>query len=159
MTTVRQGGAFESGVTATGFWLGITLGRVILGFVTPKIGERLAVIIYLAAAIVLQLIFWLVPNFVVSAVVVAIQGFFMGPLFPAAIVAAAKLLPKKLHVSSIGISSAVGGAGAALLPFATGAIANSKGVSTLQPIILAFLVCQLGFWLLLPKFPRNTHDE
>lgn len=159
MTTVRQGSAYQSGLIATGFWLGITLGRLILGFVTPKIGERLAVIIYLVAATVFQIIFWVVPSFVVSAVVVGIQGFFLGPLFPAAVVAAAKLLPKKLHVSSIGISSAIGGAGAALLPFMTGAIVNEKGVSTLQPIILAFLVCQLGFWILLPKFPRNTHDE
>nr|POE72432.1 bypass of stop codon protein 6 [Quercus suber] len=34
MLRVRQGGDFASGMTATGFWLGITLGRVVLGFVT-----------------------------------------------------------------------------------------------------------------------------
>jgi fucose permease len=63
---------------------------------------------------VFELIFWLVPQFYVSAVAIAIQGFFLGPLFPAAIVAATKLLPKHLHVSSIGFAAALGGAGAAV---------------------------------------------
>jgi fucose permease len=43
MIRVRQGGAFASGMTATGFWLGITVGRVILGFVTPRVGEKVAI--------------------------------------------------------------------------------------------------------------------
>lgn len=43
MARERDGGDFESGMVATGFWIGITVGRVLLGFVTPKIGEQLAV--------------------------------------------------------------------------------------------------------------------
>lgn len=43
MMRVRNGGRFASGMTATGFWLGITVGRVILGFVTPRIGEKLSI--------------------------------------------------------------------------------------------------------------------
>lgn len=45
MIRVRDGGAFASGMTATGFWIGITVGRVVLGFVTPRIGEKLAIIV------------------------------------------------------------------------------------------------------------------
>lgn len=43
MTKVRGGSAFASGMTATGFWMGLTVGRVILGFVTPRLGEKLAI--------------------------------------------------------------------------------------------------------------------
>jgi fucose permease len=43
MIRVRQGAAFASGMTATGFWLGITVGRVVLGFVTPRVGEKIAI--------------------------------------------------------------------------------------------------------------------
>ena len=43
MLEVRDGGDFASGMTATGFWLGITVGRLVLGFVTPKLGEKLAI--------------------------------------------------------------------------------------------------------------------
>lgn len=49
MIDVRHGAAFASGMTATGFWLGLTFGRVILGFVTPRLGERLAIMVRLAA--------------------------------------------------------------------------------------------------------------
>ena len=104
----------------------------------------------------LELIFWLVPQFYVSAVAVAFQGFFLGPLFPAAVVAATKLLPRHLHVSAIGFAAAFGGSGAAIFPFAVGAIAQAKGVQVLQPIILALLVVITGLWLCLPRFRRKN---
>lgn len=40
---VRDGAEFASGMGSTGYWLGITLGRVVLGFVTPWVGEKLAI--------------------------------------------------------------------------------------------------------------------
>jgi len=43
MLEVRHGEQFASGMTATGFWMGITVGRIVLGFVTPRLGERLAI--------------------------------------------------------------------------------------------------------------------
>lgn len=46
MLVVRHGAPFASGIVVTGFWLGLTFGRVILGFVTGKIGEKLAITIY-----------------------------------------------------------------------------------------------------------------
>jgi fucose permease len=111
--------------------------------------------IYLPIAMALELVFWLVPHFYVSAVAVALQGFFLGPLFPAAIVAATKLLPRHLHVPSIGFAAALGGAGAAVFPFAVGAIAQAKGVQVLQPFILALLGAILGVWLALPRMSKS----
>src|ERR1700749_3214271 len=103
----------------------------------------------------LELLFWLVPQFYVSAVAVAWQGFFLGPLFPAAVVAATKLLPRHLHVSAIGFAATFGGSGAAIFPFAVGAIAQAKGVQVLQPIVLALLAAILLLWLALPRIGRK----
>ncbi|KAI0542021.1 major facilitator superfamily domain-containing protein [Xylaria digitata] len=155
MIQVRHGGAFESGLTATGFWLGLTIGRFVLGFVTPRIGEKLAIMIYLPITVAFELLFWLVPQFIVSAVAVGLQGFFIGPLFPAAIVAMSKLLPHHLHVSAIGFAAAFGGSGAAVLPFAVGAIAQAKGVQVLQPIILALLTAIFLVWCGLPRIGKK----
>ena len=159
MIRVRHGQPFASGMTATGFWLGLTVGRVSLGFITPKIGERLAVAIYIICSLGLELLFWLVPQFLVSAVAISLVGFFIGPLFPSAVIMATKLLPQELHVAAIGFAAAVGGGGAAVLPFAVGAIANARGVQTLQPIILALLVVLLGIWLSLPRISRHLHQR
>lgn len=150
MLKIRHGEPFASGLAVTGFWLGLTFGRVILGFVTGKIGEKLAIASYLLLCIGLELCFWLIPNFIASAVFAAWLGFFLGPLFPAAIVVATKLLPRRLHVSAIGFAAAFGGGGAAVLPFAVGAIAQAKGVQVLQPIALALFVAILALWCLLP---------
>src|SRR3984885_1613815 len=98
----------------------------------------------------LELLFWLVPQFYVSAVAVAFQGFFLGPLFPAAIVVATKLLPRHLHVSAVGFAAAFGGGGAAVFPFVVGAIAQAKGVQVLQPIALALLAAITVIWFILP---------
>ncbi|RLL94100.1 hypothetical protein CFD26_103627 [Aspergillus turcosus] len=155
MMRVRHGEPFASGMAATGFWLGITVGRVVLGFVTPRIGEKLAITIYLVSSIAFGLILWLVPNFYVSSVAVSIQGFFLGPLFPAVVVVATKLLPRGLHVSAIGFASAFGAGGGSVLPFAVGAIAQAKGVKVLQPFAIGLLGAILGLWMGLPKIPAE----
>jgi fucose permease len=150
MLRVRHGEPFAAGMVVMGFWLGLTFGRIILGFVTGKIGEKLAIASYLVICIGLELCFWLIPNFTASAIFAGWLGFFLGPLFPAAIVVATKLLPQRLHVSAVGFAAAFGGGGAAVFPFAVGAIAQARGVQVLQPIVLALLAAILGFWCLLP---------
>lgn len=79
----------------------------------------------------------------------------IAPMFPAAVVAMTKLLPKRLHVAAVGFAAAVGASGATVLPFAVGAIANSRGVQVLQPVVLALLATILLVWLLLPKLPKQ----
>ncbi|KAL1913722.1 hypothetical protein Sste5344_000686 [Sporothrix stenoceras] len=146
----RHAENFAAGLSVTGFWLGITVGRLVLGFVTGRIGEKLAITVYLLASIVLQLLYWLVPSFIASAIFVGFLGFFLGPLFPAAVVAATKLLPNDFHVSAIGFAAAFGSGGGAIFPFAVGAIAQSKGVEVLQPIVVAILAFILIIWCFLP---------
>lgn len=104
---------------------------------------------------VLQLLFWLVPSFLLSAIAVAFQGFFLGPMFPGAVVAATKLLPRHLHVSAIGFAAAFGGGGAAVFPFAVGAIAQARGVQVLQPFVLALLAACWLCWMGLPRMGRK----
>ncbi|KAJ9367509.1 hypothetical protein DTO282E5_7803 [Paecilomyces variotii] len=159
MRRVRHGEPFASGMTATGFWLGITCGRVVLGFVTPKLGEKLSIVIYSLLAITAGLILWLVPDFYSSAVAVSFQGFFLGPFFPAAVVVATKLLPRNLHVSAIGFAAAVGGVGGSVFPFAMGALAEARGVQVLQPFIIALSASILLLWLGLPRMPKKTEDD
>ncbi|KAH0841974.1 hypothetical protein FOPE_06772 [Fonsecaea pedrosoi] len=155
MLRVRSASPSASGYSGTGFWAGMALGRACLGFVTERFGERVCISIYLALCLALQLIFWLVPTFLVSAVAVAFLGFFLGPMFPGCVMMAAKLLPRHIHVSSIGFAMALGGTGGTVFPFAIGAIAASKGVKVLQPIILALLVVLLGLWLSFPRVKKR----
>ncbi|KAF4831739.1 Bypass of stop codon protein 6 [Colletotrichum siamense] len=155
MLRVRKASAYASGISATGFWAGQALGRAGLGFVTERYGERLCITIYLAFCIALQLLFWLIPQFVVSAIAVAFLGFFLGPMFPGAVMMTAKLLPKHIHVSAIGFAMAIGGTGGTVFPFIIGAIATSKGVAVLQPIILALIAVVAIVWLCFPRIKKR----
>lgn len=157
MTKVRGANPFASSATSTAFWAGMTVGRLLLPFLTARLGEYPSVILYLLLSFSLELIFWLVPNLIVSAVAVSLLGLFMGPMFPTAIVMVTKLLSKDLHVGCIGFGTAFGGSGGAIFPFIVGAIAQSKGVKTLQPVILSLLVVITVLWVLLPRTKRKGH--
>ncbi|CAM1501243.1 Fc.00g104050.m01.CDS01 [Cosmosporella sp. VM-42] len=155
MLRVRNASAYASGASASGFWAGQALGRACLGFVTERFGERICIAIYLAICVGLELLFWLVPKFIVSAVAVSFLGFFLGPMFPGAVMMTAKLLPKHIHVSAIGFAMAMGGTGGTVFPFAIGAIAATKGVAVLQPIILSLIVVVAAVWLCFPRIQKR----
>ncbi|KAB8289812.1 hypothetical protein EYC80_010445 [Monilinia laxa] len=162
MTQVRSGTTFTSSLTSTGFWAGMTVGRMCLAFLTAWLGESTSVLVYLGICIGLELLFWLIPSFYVSAIAIAFLGMFLGPLFPTAIVLVTKLIPKELHVSSIGFATALGGSGGAIFPFVVGALVQARGVSSLQPVVLALLVVIAGLWMLVPrkgKGERNGNEE
>lgn len=83
MTKVRNASPFAGSATATGFWGGMTVGRLVLGFVTSRVGGFRAMLLYLGLAIAIELVFWLVPNMVVTAVASALLGMILGtpPLY------------------------------------------------------------------------------
>ncbi|KAL2795126.1 major facilitator superfamily domain-containing protein [Aspergillus keveii] len=157
MRRIRHGGDFQSGMVSSGFWAGITVGRMVLGFVTGRVfkSPKWAVIFYLSAAVAMHLCFWLIPNFMASAIFAAFLGFFLGPIFPCVILCLSDLLPSRMRVSAVGICSAVGASGASIIPFMVGAIAQAKGVAVLQPIILAFLVLCFIIWCFVPNSPKG----
>ena len=177
MLHVRRATPYASGIIGTGFWAGMTVGRSLLGIVTHslieytnqpskaglihrlKLTERSIVTAYLCFAIGLQLLFWLVPSITASAVAVAFLGMFLGPVFPSGVIMATKLLPNHLHIPSVGFSTALGGCGGAIFPFAVGAIAQAKGVQVLQPIVLAMLATLLAVWLCFPRLTVEDKEE
>jgi fucose permease len=83
----------------------------------------------------------------------------MGPMFPTAIILVTKLLPRSLHVGTIGFGTAFGGSGGAIFPFIVGAIAQARGVKTLQPVILALLAAIAALWVCMPRTKEKGHDN
>lgn len=45
MMKVRHAAPFAAGMGETGYWLGLTVGRVILGFVTGRLGEMTTIVV------------------------------------------------------------------------------------------------------------------
>ncbi|KAH7131299.1 major facilitator superfamily transporter [Dactylonectria macrodidyma] len=159
MLRIRGASLHASGMSASGYWLGMALGRAILGFANERFGVRMCTIIYLCICIGVELVLWLIPIFEVSAVFVALLGFFLGPMYPGGVMMATKLLPKRMHVSAIGFAIAIGGIGGTVFPYIIGALAARTGVAVLQPVVLILLVLEIIVWLCLPGFSRQIKSR
>ena len=123
------------------------VGRVVLADIVHKLGERRMLFVLILFGLTMQLVYWFVPNVTADAVVISLLGFFIAPFFPVGISVLSKLLPRELHVASIGekilvlrvlglltnilgFTSTIGQAGSAAFPFLTGAIASKVGVKS-----------------------------
>ena len=82
----------------------------------------------------LELVVWLVPHLISSAICIAFVGFFLGPIYPIVMNHAGRILPQELISGGIGWISSFGSAGAAAFPFITGAIASGTNIGSLQPL-------------------------
>lgn len=82
LMNVRKGSHIASSLATSGFWIGITVGRFSLGWITGYVGEKIMVSLYLIIAIVLELVFWLGQEFAVSAVMAALIGVSTGMIMP-----------------------------------------------------------------------------
>jgi fucose permease len=84
---------------------------------------------------------------VVSAILMTLLGFVMGPLFPSGVVILTRLLPVELHVAAVSFVSSLGQIGGAFFPFAIGAVVQSLGIGIFRFAILAQTVSALVLWL------------
>lgn len=138
---------------ATSFWLGLMLGRVVLGFVTAKYFETelMANLVYIAGSVAGYIVFYLV-SFTswhwLFFVIVFITGVFVGPIFPTTILSALGVLPPKYHATGIGFICAFAGGGAAAVPFMVGLVADASitGLRLYPLIILGIFVVLLVVW-------------
>ena len=81
LVSVRHGNLATMGYVPSGYYGGVFLGRLILAEPTHRFGERKMMSIYAGLCFAMQLIFWLVPNIISSAVAFSLMGFLLGPSF------------------------------------------------------------------------------
>ncbi|KAI0676404.1 MFS general substrate transporter [Trametes maxima] len=146
----RHGGP-NSGYISSGFFGGLTLGRVALLWINKKIGEWRVIFLYIAICIGLELVVWLVPDLLSGAICVSFVGFFLGPIFPIVMNHAGNILPPSLISGGISWIASFGAAGGAVFPFITGAIASGTSIASLQPLLVAMMGLLLVIWAFVPR--------
>lgn len=154
MIDVRKGDRNTMGYVTTGYWTGLTLGRLGFSFLNARFSRFLAwlYVFYLSGSILFVVLAWAIPNVYASAVSTAFLGMFLGPIFPTIVGVAVQKLPRRLHVSGISFAATFGGAGAGIIPFFIGIITNSAGAKVIPPVILAFLLAAMIIWFAIIKF-------
>lgn len=155
LISYRHSSPSRVGYVTSGFWAGITLGRFLLSPPAHRLGEKRAVVLLICGATAFQLLVWLVPNVVGEAVAVSIVGLLLGPVYPCATAVFAKLIPKRLQMSSLAAVSALGSSGGAVAPFFTGLLAQEVGTWVLHPICVGLYVGMVGCWVGLPRVVKR----
>ncbi|KII90920.1 hypothetical protein PLICRDRAFT_107096 [Plicaturopsis crispa FD-325 SS-3] len=150
-----RGGGPSAGYISSGFWAGITLGRVSLIWLNRKVGERRILFVYALLVIALEITVWMVPSLIENAVAVAIMGVLLGPMYPILVNHAMRILPAWLLAGAVGWIAGFGQAGSAIFPFFTGLIASKYGISSLQPTLVGMSGAMLLMWATVPKARRE----
>ncbi|SCU93758.1 LANO_0E04720g1_1 [Lachancea nothofagi CBS 11611] len=165
---VKKGEVIPMSYVTAAFWMGLTVGRLVLGFVTKRCfkNEYRASLFYANICLAFYTAFLFVTYlsgssaiyFVAVAVTIFFGGVFIGPLFPNASVVALQVLPKNMHVSGVGIAVALGGCGSAILPYSVGLISNRIGFAWF-PFLCWIMVAIVNIvWFMYPRVIKG-HSE
>ncbi|KAI0918794.1 hypothetical protein AcV7_006924 [Taiwanofungus camphoratus] len=152
---VRSGGT-SSGYISSGFFGGLTLGRVALLWVNKTVGERRIVFAYVLLAIGLEFVVWFVPSLIGDAVAVSFVGMLLGPVYPIVMNHSGRILPPWLLTGCIGWIAGFGQAGSAFFPFLTGALASREGIKSLQPLLVSMMGFMVVLWAVVPNHFRRV---
>lgn len=156
LTEERHGQLLFSGWIVSGYWVGITLGRLLLGKVAQRIGNRRLIEACLIGVIVGMLLVWFVPQLGVSAFALFLTGFSLGPIFPTTIALLSDTLPGRMLASAIGLLASLGSVGGALLPWIAGNLAQQFGLWTLLPYVIALTTIMLVLWVIMQTRPARS---
>ncbi|TAQ89238.1 hypothetical protein B7494_g2446 [Chlorociboria aeruginascens] len=155
LVSYRGGDPAKVGYVTSGFWAGITLGRFTLSHLGSRIGERNFVFAIVLGALVLEVLVWSIPSVIGDSIAVALAGFLLGPIYPAATQVFVKLIPRNSHVEAFAVVASIGSSGGAFVPFMTGLLAQVVGTWVLHPICIGLFVVMLILWWLLPRTSKR----
>lgn len=156
LTEARHGDTLLSGWMVSGYWLGLTLGRLTLANLAKKFGKRRLIQGCLGGVLVGVLLIWLAPNEAISAIGLVLTGFSLGPLFPTTIALMPDLVEPRLLASAIGFLASLGSLGGALFPWLAGNLAQQVGLWTLLPYAMLLACVMLCIWVALQARPRRA---
>lgn len=154
LITARSSDTVAMAHVMSGYWAGICAGRLFLGFVTSRFGEKRMVYVYLSIIVAMLILLWLIPYIGANATALVVTGFALGPIFPTTVSVAHQIMPTKLYATAVGFLSAFASAGTAVFPYATGVLMGSQGVQAMLPFCVATSSCMWLLWLFMPD-PRR----
>lgn len=128
------------------FWMGMAIGRYVLGAVSERIGLRFAVALYIVAASCSQIVLLVAGKVTITLVVLGVCGFFLAPLFPSGIVLLASQTAPQDRIGVVAAAIAMGQVGGAIVPFGMGLLATHVGIQYLLNITLVLSVILLALW-------------
>jgi fucose permease len=146
-----------AGQMVSGFWLGLTVGRLVLGPAAQRFGNVLIIQLCLAGTAGGVALLWLGPGAISAAAGLALAGFSLGPIFPTMIAVMSGQVTPRLLPSAIGFMASLGAGGAAFVPWIAGNLAEGFGLWAILPYVIGLTVAVLALWLLFQFRLKTSH--
>ncbi|OBZ88573.1 Bypass of stop codon protein 6 [Choanephora cucurbitarum] len=147
----RGGDKVDMARVVSGYWAGLASGRILLGYLSSRFGEKLMISLFTMMIIAGLFLMMVYKNIVLNSTVFITLGLLLGPMFPTTVSLASKALPRSYHATSIGFMAALGAGGAALFPFLTGQVAGQYGILIMPIACIIMSVVMLLLWVFIPS--------
>ena len=154
LTEERHAPILLAGWMVSGYWIGLTLGRLTLARVTLRIGSERLILGCLVGVVIGGLFVWLLPVYAVSAVGLGLIGFSFGPIYPTTIALISNKVTSRILPSVIGFMVSLGSIGAAICPWLAGLLAQRIGLWSLMPYVIVLTAAMLLLWRVLQVRPQ-----
>ena len=145
-----------SGWMISGYWLGLTLGRFVLGYVGQHTGQVRLIQMSLVGVLVGIVLLWSLPGAIAPACGLFVVGFSLGPMFPTVIALMSRLVAPRILPAAVGFLASFANIGAALCSWSTGSIVQHVGPWSLLPIEVGITCCMIVLWFLLHARQRSN---
>ena len=156
LTEERHAPILLAGWMVSGYWIGLTLGRLTLARVTLRIGSERLILGCLVGVVIGGLFVWLLPVYAVSAVGLGLIGFSFGPIYPTTIALISNKVSSRILPSVIGFIVSLGSIGAAICPWLAGMLAERIGLWSLMPYVIVLTAVMTCLWQALQIRPKVT---
>ena len=124
---------------------GLMLGRLISGFISDKLGDRLLIRIGIGVELLgILLVFLPAESYVVTAVGFVVVGTGMGPVYPAIQHMAPQNFGARHSAAVIGLQMASAYIGSTFMPMVFGHLQQAVGIAVMPFYLLAFALLNIG---------------
>ena len=139
---------------------GLMLGRLISGFISNRLGDRLLIRIGIAVELIgVLLIFLPIPGYVVAAIGFVVIGTGMGPVYPAIQHMAPANFGKRHSAAVIGLQMASAYIGSTFMPMVFGNLQQHMGIGIMPVYLLIFALLNISMLEIAYRKVKNSNQK
>lgn len=142
-----------AGLWAGSYWGTFTLGRILAGLYTRRVGVHTLIRGSLGLALVGAGLLWWNPGDAVSLVGVALTGLAIAPIFPGLVSGTSGRVGARHSANTIGMQIGAGGVGGAALPALAGILARRVSLEVIPVYLVALFAVQLALYAVSMRRP------
>ena len=145
-----------AGLWTGSYWATFTMGRVLAGLYTKRIGVHALIRISLLAAFGGAMLLWWNPTAWIGLLGVVIIGFSIAPIFPGLVSGTSGRVGPRYAANTIGMQIGAAGLGTAILPGIAGVLARQTSLEMIPAYLTVLVVTLFGLYSL-SMWQGKTH--